>query len=54
MIVRVPLSSGWISLTQGLSTLGLKSELRMRLEEALKSERNQYRQWDPSKQEWSS
>ena len=41
-------------LQQGLSTLGLKSELRQRLEEALRVERNRYRQWDPSKQEWSS
>jgi len=39
-------------LSYGLSTVGVKSELRMRLEYALEHERTQYTQWDPATMAW--
>jgi len=39
-------------LSYGLSTIGVKSELRQRLEYALEHERAQYTQWDPATKSW--
>ena len=40
-------------LSYGLSTIGLKSELRARLEYVLEHQRAQYTQWDPVAKAWS-
>lgn len=39
-------------LAAGLSTTGVKSELRRRLEYALEHSRAQYQSWDPVKMAW--
>lgn len=40
-------------LSYGLSTMGIKSELRARLEYALEHNRAQYTQWDPATKSWN-
>eukprot|EP00962_Isochrysis_galbana_P039291 scaffold14068_cov119-Isochrysis_galbana.AAC.6 len=39
-------------LSYGLSTLGLKSELRARLQQAMLDDRQQHKSWDPSTLSW--
>ena len=39
-------------LSYGLSTIGLKSELRTRLEYALEHERSQHQSWDAEAKAW--
>ena len=41
-------------LAMGLSTIGLKSELRARLEYKLQHERAQYTAWDATSKKWVS
>lgn len=39
-------------LSYGLSTLGLKAELRARLQQAMLDDRQQHKSWDPSTMSW--